>query len=151
VNGGARLTLGGLLIGALGLGGLASTALHADATATRLVSSAQVRSADHSNAYYSCLEAQGHRLLRPGDTAYVGEANLEKWVVITKAIGGWARLTEHRARATVAVLLVDVPPEMHWPNCDGQVLLTIRRSVSGGAIMARVNGNGTDPGQGPKS
>jgi hypothetical protein len=139
------MTLGGLLIGALGLSGLASTALHADATATGLVSSSAVRAADRSNDYYSCLEAQGHRLLHHGDVVYVGEADLERWVIITKAIGGWARMTEHRPRATVALLLMDQPPKAHWSTCDGQALVSIRRTPTGRVVMARVAGPGRNP------
>jgi hypothetical protein len=137
VASGRAAAVGGVLVGALALGSLASTALHASSTAGRLVSAQSKKEADYSNAYYNCLAKEGRSLLRPSDTVYVAQDDLARWVIITKAVGGFARLSEHHAHATVAVLLVDEPRHGHGPNCDGQALVTIRRNSHGRVVMAR--------------
>ncbi len=123
--------VGAVLVGVLALGGLLFTALHANTTATHLVSALSQREADYSNAYYSCLEAEGHRLLRSSDRVYVAQPDLDRWVILTKALGGWAHLQEHRAGATVAVVLVDEPHGHRGASCDGQVIVSLRTSRSG--------------------
>jgi hypothetical protein len=129
--------VGAVLVGLLGLGALVSTAWHANSTAAQLVSAQQQREADYSNAYYSCLAAQGHRLLRPSDRVFVAQPNLDRWVILTKALGGWARLQAHRPHATVAVLLVDEPRRGHGATCDGQAIVSIRTTASGRVVMVR--------------
>jgi hypothetical protein len=129
--------LGGLLVGLVAVGSLASTAFHATTTSSRLVSARATREADYSDAYFACLSKEGRGLLHRGDTVYVAQDNLARWVVITKAVGGWAHLVEHRAHASVAVLLVDEPRHGQGPNCDGQALVTIRTLASGRVVMSR--------------
>jgi hypothetical protein len=128
--------LAGFGVGLVALGSLLSTAVHANTTATGLVSTSQQRAADASNAFFNCLDAQGHRLLRPHDVAWVAQDNLASWVAVTKAIGGWAHLTEHRLHATVAVLLVNEPAGSP-STCQGQVLVTIRQTTTGRVLMSR--------------
>jgi hypothetical protein len=134
-----RAWVGAALVGPLALGALLSTAFHATTTTSHLGSAALTREADYSNGYYDCLAAEGRRLLRPSDTAFVGQANLGSWVTITKAVGGWTRMTERRSQATVALLLVDAPARQRrqQPTCDGQYLLSIRVNGAGHVVMAR--------------
>ncbi len=116
-----------------------STAFHATTTTSHLESTLQTREADYSNQYFDCLTAQGHRLLRANDTVFVGQANLASWVTITKVVGGFARLTEFRKQATVALLLRVAPAHQRHqqPTCDGQYLLSIRVNGAGRVVMAR--------------
>ena len=131
--------LGGTVLAVVGLLALGLTALHANTTAAHLVSSQQRRDAQVSNDYYNCLEAEGHQLLRPDDIVFVVQRNLSDWVIITKSIGGWARLTEQRKGSTVAVVLEDEPP--HARNtCQGQALVSVRRSPRGKIVMRRAQG-----------
>ena len=129
-----RAGLGGLLIGGLALGALVSTAAHASSTANRLDSSSALRQAEASNAYYACLTAEAHSLVRPHDVVFLGEANLPRWVTITKTMGGWAHLTLHRSNATVALLLGPVSPG-HGPGCAGQGLTSIRATGPNGVTI----------------
>ncbi len=101
-GGGRRRTAAGFfggLVGLFALVALLSTALHADTTANQLLTSGATATAQHSDDYYSCLEAQSRSLLRPHDVVYVGDASLSHWVTITQAIGGWAHATLQRAIA----------------------------------------------------
>ena len=134
-----RARVGVVLVGVLALGALVSTAFHASKATSHLEAAPLGRQAQYSNHYYDCLTAEGRRLVRASDTAFVGQANLSSWVTITKAIGGWARMTEQRSQATVALLLVDAPAHQRrqQPTCDGQYLLSIRVDAAGHVVMAR--------------
>jgi hypothetical protein len=129
----ARAGLAGVLVGLCALAGLASTAVHATQSEAQLVSHTDIRQADESNAYYSCLEAEAHSLVRPDDVVYLAEPDLARWVTVTKAVGGWADLTLHRSQATVALLLEHTSK---GPTCAGDVLLSIRHP-HGRVVMVR--------------
>jgi hypothetical protein len=128
--------LGVVLVGLLAVGALISTAGHATTTTNRLVSSGPTQDARYSDAVYSCLEAKGHALIGPTDRVFVAEADLNSWVVLTKVLGGWAHLQEHRAHATVAVVLERVPATTKGSTVHRQTLVTIRTLPSGRVVMA---------------
>jgi hypothetical protein len=134
--------LGVVLVGLLAIGALASTAGHAVTTTNRLEASGPTRDAQYSDAVYSCLEAKGHRLIRPTDRVYVAEADLNSWVILTKVLGGWAHLQEHRADATVAVVLVRLPAP-RGSAARRQTLVTIRTKPSGRVVMAGGTASGS--------
>jgi hypothetical protein len=129
--------LGGFVVGLVALGCLLSTAGHANRTAANLASKSHQREANYSDAFYNCLDAEGHRLIQPNDVVWVAQDNLASWVEVTKAIGGWAHLTEHRVHASLAVLLLQDPRSSSQPNCQGQVLITIRQTRTGRILMSR--------------
>ncbi|MGH3157165.1 MAG: hypothetical protein ACRDNF_11385 [Streptosporangiaceae bacterium] len=137
MNVGRLARLLGAALGVVGLVALGSTALHANSTATDLVSASHQREARISNDFFNCLEAQGRQLLRSDDTVYVVQRNLADWVIITKSVGGSSRLSEQRKGSTVALVLVQEPP--HTPDtCEGQALVTVRRGPHGKVVMHRV-------------
>jgi hypothetical protein len=129
--------LGGFVVGLVTLGCLLSTAGHANHAAADLASTSHQREANYSNAFYNCLDAEGHRLIQPNEVVWVAQDNLASWVEVTKAIGGWAHLTEHRVHASLAVLLEQDPRSSSQPNCQGQVLITIRQTRTGRILMSR--------------
>jgi hypothetical protein len=137
VNARLRARVGGAVLACVGLGALGATAFHANTTATHLVSAQQRREADISNGYYNCLEAEGHDLLRANDIVFVVQRNLADWVIITKSVGGWARLTEQRKGSTVALVLDNEAAHSRGGQCDGQALVAVRRSPTGKIVMAR--------------
>jgi hypothetical protein len=123
----------GVVVGLCALLALGSTAIHATRSETRLVTSTDIRQADASNTYYSCLEAEAHSLVRPHDVVFLADPDLARWVTVTKAVGGWADLTLHRGQATVALLLEHTS---HGPTCSGDVLVSIR-NPHGHVVMVR--------------
>jgi hypothetical protein len=131
-----QIWLGVVLVGVLAVGAMVSTAAHATTTTNRLLSSQSRRDAVYSDAVYNCLAVEGHQLIRPADRVYVAEANLDSWVILTKVLGGWAHLQEHRTHATVAVVLVTLPPATKRSTVLRQTMVTIRTTPSGRVVMA---------------
>jgi hypothetical protein len=119
----------GLVVGLLALGALGTAAVSATRSETPLASAHAIREADHSNAYYACLTAQAHALVRPDDVVFLGEANLDRWVTVIKAMGGWAHMAMRQSAASVAILLEH---PAHGPSCAGETLVSIRRETHGG-------------------
>jgi hypothetical protein len=136
-RGGRRRTAAGFFGGLLGLFALValvSTALHADTTANQQLTRSATATAQHSDDYYSCLEAQSRSLVHPHDVVYVGDASLSRWVTITQAIGGWAHATLKRDQSTVALGLEHIAGR---GSCDGDVLVSVRVLHGGRVVMAR--------------
>lgn len=128
------IRLGGLAVGLLALGALGSTAFHATTTQTQLTSAHNVAAAQRSDAYYACLDTQAHMLIRPHDVVYLADPNLSRWVTFTKVVGGWADLTLHRDRASVAIGLEHI---RGGGTCDGDVLVSLRVRPDGRVVMGR--------------
>ncbi|HVB91058.1 MAG TPA: hypothetical protein VND70_03060 [Acidimicrobiales bacterium] len=122
------------MVGLLALGALGFGVVQAAHAESRLTSPVAVRADAQSDAYYACLDAQAHSLVGPHDVVYLGEATLDRWVTVIKAVGGWADMTVHRSRATVAIVLVHATG---GPSCAGDVFLSIRRRAGGQVLMAR--------------
>jgi hypothetical protein len=132
LRGRSRARLGGILVGVIALVALGSAALSANHSVAALGSARDVREAQVSNGYYTCLTAQAHALVHPHDVVYLGEANLYRWVTVIKAMGGWAHMTMHLSQSTVTILLVR---PTKGPSCRGDALLTIRREPHGKVLM----------------
>jgi hypothetical protein len=135
-----RAGLTGIAVGLIALGALASTAVHATRAATQLDSPSHLRSAQRSNAFYNCLTAQAHSLLKPDDVVYLGDPDLDRWTTVTKAIGGFADPTLHLKDATVALVLSHTstrPGGIHGPSCDGDIFFSIRHQPGGKVLMQR--------------
>jgi hypothetical protein len=131
--------IGGLVVLVAAVVGLSGAAWHGEHTEGQLTATHFTRSADRSNAYYGCLSAQVHSLIHSGDVVYLSHPTLTSWVTLTKVIGGWAHETLQQDRSTMAVTL----QEANWTgNCDGQVLISVRRDADGKIVMARGR-NGT--------
>jgi hypothetical protein len=127
----------GAVVGALALVGLASTALGAVGSESHLASDAAVRRAQQSNAYYACLSEQAHSLIGPHDVVYLANPTLEEWVTLTKVMGGWAHLTLRQHKANVGIDLQRVNSTGPGSTCDGNALVTLRRSADGHLSLAR--------------
>jgi len=130
---------GGGLLGVFALLTLGSTALHATTTQRQDVTHRAEAAATRQNEYFSCLEAQAHSLVGQRDVVYLAEANLGRWVTITKVVGGWANVTLHRSRATVAL---EVVHRSGGNTCAGDVLISIRHTSDGGVLMRRGHSSG---------
>jgi hypothetical protein len=126
--------LGGLLVAALALGALGSTALHANGAQTRLTSAQHQAAAARADAYYACLSAQAHSLIGAGNVVYLPRPTLGQWATLTKVIGGWARTTLQVSRANLALTLQH---SGRAGSCDGDDLIAITRQADGHVVIAR--------------
>jgi hypothetical protein len=125
---------GGGLVGLLAVIALFSTAVHATTTANQQLTHQAVVSAQRSDDYYSCLEAQSHSVVGPHDVVFVSDASLSNWVTINKVVGGWAHTTLSRDKATVALDLEHIGGR---GTCEGDALVSIRVAHDGRVVMRR--------------
>jgi hypothetical protein len=130
--------LAALVLGVGAALALGISAVHATRTTDHLSSTAHVRSADFSNAFYDCLDAEAQTLLRPRDVVYLADPQLIQWVTLAKVLGGREQMTFTRTAGTVAVVLQAAKGP---GTCQGQVMVTARRLPDGRLVF--VNGRST--------
>jgi hypothetical protein len=128
----------GLAVGLAALCGLAVGAVHGARSSGAQADDQQVTLAQLDVAYYDCLAAQVHSLVRPGQVVVVSTANPSNWATLSKAVAPWAVMTEDQRRA-VAVL--SMSPRHGARTCLGSVV--VARYADG---RIRVGTGGSLPG-----
>jgi hypothetical protein len=132
-----RVRWAGLAVLVVALVGLGGGALHGEHAESQLTAAHLTRAAERSNAYFACLTTQAHSLLESRDVVYLSDPTLSSWVTLTKVIGGWARETLEVRRSTVGLTLIS---ESNGPTCEGQALVSARRTTAGQVLFTRGRG-----------
>ena len=130
--------LAGLVVGLVAVAGLTVGAVHGARSSGAQADDEQVALAHLDVAYYDCLAAQVHSLVRPGQVVAVSTANPGNWATLAKVVAPWGTMTEDQRQA-VAVLRM--APRHGAGACLGSVVMA--RYPDGGV---RVGTGGSLPG-----
>jgi hypothetical protein len=135
----ARLVMAGSVASALvalvGLGSLAVGAVHGGRGSSAQGSPAQVSAWRLDAAYYGCLSAQAHSLIRPGQVVDIPVSDPGAWVTLAKVVAPFAVMSTRRSGHVVLTLANRPGPG----SCLGSVVVVqelsgLVRTGTGGSL-----------------
>ena len=119
----ARRVLG-LAVGLVASAALVLGAVHGVRSTAADADDSALASARVDVAYYACLAAQVHSLVRPGEVVAVSTADPGTWATLSKAVAPWAVIT---ASPGQAVAVLSLQPRHGGGACLGQVVVARAR------------------------